>query len=378
MAEQRKTAKTRKRKEGADVSTVADKATKEEYNIARWMRNNVPVKKTKFLSHTVEYFTASKAVDKLMDSPWTQPRKAGEEALFSTRESIVTYLDTMLRHKLFHRARKIVVPENELKSKKKKEKELKEEKDRALKKEEKEKESTKSKVDEGEEKSGQGHTDEEKEKLDKSNKQGQGEVDKKKRKVRLDMHLEQVFVDGIDAYVWIYEPTPYYYYIFGLLVVLAVIAVCLFPLWPSSVRQGVYYLSLAAAGFLVFILALAIIRLLVFCAVWAVTIGHSYFWLLPNLTEDVGFLASFWPLYKYEYKGNELNDGDSSQKNQTEAESSDQTQNTDSDKAIKPPESGGSAKQDSSHSETESDTSQKSQTGRDFELVDYEPEETNS
>lgn len=31
----------------------------------------------------------------------------------------------MLRHKLFHRARKIVVPENELKSKKKKDKEEK-------------------------------------------------------------------------------------------------------------------------------------------------------------------------------------------------------------------------------------------------------------
>jgi translocation protein SEC62 len=62
------------------------------------------------------------------------------------------------------------------------------------------------------------------------------EVEKKKRKIRLDMHLEQSFVDGLDAYVWIYEPTPYYYYFFGFLVVLAVIAVCLFPLWPSSVR----------------------------------------------------------------------------------------------------------------------------------------------
>ena len=25
--------------------------------------------------------------------------------------------------------------------------------------------------------------------------------------------------------------------------------------------------------------------------------------LLPNLTEDVGFFASFWPLYAYEYRG---------------------------------------------------------------------------
>lgn len=33
-----------------------DEASKEEYSIARWMRNNVAVKKTKFLNHTVEYF----------------------------------------------------------------------------------------------------------------------------------------------------------------------------------------------------------------------------------------------------------------------------------------------------------------------------------
>ena len=37
-----------------------------------WVRRNVATKKTKFLhSHVVEYFTASKAVDALVnDSPW--------------------------------------------------------------------------------------------------------------------------------------------------------------------------------------------------------------------------------------------------------------------------------------------------------------------
>lgn len=63
-------------------------------------------------------------------------------------------------------------------------------------------------------------------------------------------------------------------------------------------RQGVYYLSLAAAGFLVFIMALAVIRLVVFCIIWGLTFGRHHLWLLPNLTEDVGFFASFWPLYK--------------------------------------------------------------------------------
>lgn len=62
-------------------------------------------------------------------------------------------------------------------------------------------------------------------------------------------------------------------------------------------RKGVYYLSIAAAGFLVLILGLAILRFIVFCIVWVITGSKHHFWLFPNLTEDVGFLASFWPLY---------------------------------------------------------------------------------
>jgi len=57
-------------------------------------------------------------------------------------------------------------------------------------------------------------------------------------------------------------------------------------------------LSVAAAGFLIFIIALAVVRLVVFCALWALTFGKHHFWLFPNLTEDVGFLASFWPIYQ--------------------------------------------------------------------------------
>jgi translocation protein SEC62 len=38
--------------------------------------------------------------------------------------------------------------------------------------------------------------------------------------------------------------------------------------------------------------------MLVFGLVWGVTFGKHHLWLLPNLTEDVGFAASFWPLYK--------------------------------------------------------------------------------
>lgn len=112
------------------------------------------------------------------------------------------------------------------------------------------------------------------------------------------MHFEQLFVDGLDAYIWIYDPIPFHYWLFGTLMVLGAIGICLFPLWPPEVRKGVYYLSIAAAGFLCFIIALAFFRLIVFCILWSLTLGKHHLWLLPNLTEDVGFFASFWPLYQ--------------------------------------------------------------------------------
>lgn len=60
-------------------------------------------------------------------------------------------------------------------------------------------------------------------------------------------------------------------------------------------------MSVAAAGFLIFIIALAVVRLVVFCALWALTFGKHHLWLFPNLTEDVGFLASFWPIYQVKH-----------------------------------------------------------------------------
>lgn len=124
----------------------------------------------------------------------------------------------LLRKKFFHRARKIPVSEQELKARsKKKEKSKKDEggkKDKSEAEEEKKGEDAES-----------SHAEEKKEK-----------VKKEKRKIRLDMHLEQRFVDGNDAYVWIYDPIPYYYWLAGGGVVLAVVALCLFPLWPPVVR----------------------------------------------------------------------------------------------------------------------------------------------
>lgn len=49
-----------------DGDKETEKPGKQEYTVAKWIRKNVPVKKTKFLNHNVEYFSSSKALDALM------------------------------------------------------------------------------------------------------------------------------------------------------------------------------------------------------------------------------------------------------------------------------------------------------------------------
>jgi len=52
------------------------------------------------------------------------------------------------------------------------------------------------------------------------------------------------------------------------------------------------------------------VRLVVFSIVWLFTWGKLSFWLLPNLTEDVGFLDSFRPVYECTYASQVEESGD--------------------------------------------------------------------
>ena len=95
-----------------ETMSPKDPPTKLQKAVIHWVRRNVPTKKTKFLhSHVVEYFVGSKAVDALVnDSPWAKGNsKEDSELVFEYRESAVEFLDEMLKHKMFHRARKIPV-----------------------------------------------------------------------------------------------------------------------------------------------------------------------------------------------------------------------------------------------------------------------------
>ncbi|KAK3856341.1 hypothetical protein Pcinc_037329 [Petrolisthes cinctipes] len=277
---------------------VEEKPTKQEYAIATYLNKYCPTKKTKFLNHQVNYFYANKAIDTLLDSQWA----TGKDCIFTDRQSVVQYCNKLLKLKFYHRAKKIPITDKDLRPKdlkKKKEKEKEKEKEEKKKKDVKKEDKKEEEEADEEAKSETALTDKDGKEKDEDKEKKK----KKKSKIKLDMHLEQIFVDGSDAYVWMYDPIPFWYYIAGGLCLFGAIAVCLFPLWPPTVRKGVYYLSVAAAGFLGVILGLAVVRFIVFIIIWVLSMGIHHLWLLPNLTEDVGFFASFWPLYHYEYRG---------------------------------------------------------------------------
>ena len=332
MAERRKT----RRRYDKDGDKGGDPLTKVQKSINHWLRRNVPTKKTKFMhSHVVEYFLGSKAIDALLnDSPWSKSKaKAGSEVVFEYREQCIGMLETLMCHNMFHRAKKIPVAEKERKKKK-------------------------------------GEKEEEKkpEKQDKKDGKKEKEKEKKKRRIRLEMHMDQLFLDTNDAYVWLYDPTPWYYWLGGGAIVLGIIAICLFPLWPTEMRQGVYYLSVALAAFLVFIIALAVIKYIVFLILFVVTAGKLRFWIFPNLTEDVGFFESFWPVYEYTYTGRRKKDKDS------DDESDDDDDDEDDEDDDKNEEGNDGDKEGSDTARDDKDGEGSDESGgsasKDFEIID--------
>ncbi|KAL5015096.1 hypothetical protein ScPMuIL_009366 [Solemya velum] len=233
---------------------------------------------------------SSKAIDILLSSKWASG-KSKTDILFPDRKSCVLYCQRLLQKGLFHRATK--VERRKEKSKKRRKEEDFEEKERKGKKEKEKKEKEITKTEKAEE------IENKEEKKDEGKKKDE-EKKKKEKKLKLDMHDDQRFVDGDEIYVWIYDPVPAKTFVIGLLMVLGAAALCLFPLWPDELRIGVYYVSLAGAGFVGFIIVLVIVRLILFCLVWVLTLGKHHFWFLPNLTEDVGVIESFKPLYKHD------------------------------------------------------------------------------
>jgi translocation protein SEC62 len=293
-------------KKGQKDQPADNTLTKEEQQIAQFLRLKCPSKQGNLAGMKVEFFIASKLIDSLMESKWgpgpaaaagsvkpaTPVKNAAKEALLGSRVACVAFMQRLLNKQLFYRAVKIYKDEEAAVAgtaaadssdktpnlrKRKKEKEIAAATTTTT-------ETTTTTT-----------TKSTPTAVTPDTPPSQKEA---KRKFKLELHQDQKFIDANEPFVWVYETTSTKTYIIGGLLILGAIGICLFPLWPSQVREGVYYVSLAGASFLGAILAVAAFKYVLYGIVWAVTFGTVSFWLFPNLTEDVGIIESFIPAYK--------------------------------------------------------------------------------
>ncbi|KAL8683173.1 MAG: hypothetical protein Q9186_000886 [Xanthomendoza sp. 1 TL-2023] len=115
-------------------------------------------------------------------------------------------------------------------------------------------------------------------------------------------------------YVWLYEGPQWKTKLYAAGALVLIMAVVMFPLWPVTLRIGVWYLSMGMLGLIGLFFAMAIFRAILFAVTYfAVPPG---LWLYPNLFEDVGFFDSFRPLWGWQEekkkKGKKNKDGTAS------------------------------------------------------------------
>ncbi|CAI5757556.1 unnamed protein product [Candida verbasci] len=99
-------------------------------------------------------------------------------------------------------------------------------------------------------------------------------------------------------YGWLYSKPNPFILLYSFLAIAGVFTIILFPLWPTFMKTGVWYLSMGALGLIGLFFLTAIIRLIIYIIS---LVAFPYpFWLFPNLFADCGVIESFKPLYGWE------------------------------------------------------------------------------
>ncbi|KAK4160773.1 translocation protein Sec62-domain-containing protein [Cladorrhinum sp. PSN259] len=127
-----------------------------------------------------------------------------------------------------------------------------------------------------------------------------GPVKKKGKRVKgqWTVRIEPQQEAGDDMYyVWLWEGSQVMRKVYAALALLVIFALVCYPLWPTSMRQGVYYLSWGLLCFLGLFFAMAIFRVILFAVTYFVL--SPGFWLFPNLWEDVSVVESFKPVWAW-------------------------------------------------------------------------------
>jgi len=101
-----------------------------------------------------------------------------------------------------------------------------------------------------------------------------------------------------EYYAWFYEGSQWTTYAGGVLMVALMLGGVMFPLWPPTMRLGVWYLSMGMLGLIGLFFAIAIFRLIFY--IITVVIVSPGIWIFPKLFADVGFVESFIPLWEWD------------------------------------------------------------------------------
>jgi len=101
-----------------------------------------------------------------------------------------------------------------------------------------------------------------------------------------------------EYYAWFYEGSQWTTYAGGVLMVAIMLAGVMFPLWPPTMRLGVWYLSIGCLGLVGLFFAIAVVRLIFY--IITIVVASPGIWIFPKLFADVGFVESFIPLWEWD------------------------------------------------------------------------------
>ncbi|TGZ69757.1 hypothetical protein CRM22_003558 [Opisthorchis felineus] len=309
-----------KRKKRKQSSYEPWKPTQDELEVAKFLYRKLPTTDGRLGGSVVRAFSPQEAMDMLLDSVWAKVQpgaKNPKPRLFNSPAAAVSFMNTLIQKQMFYRAikvkRKLVLQ---------KQRTVDDEKSSTKTKSKKRSDDSKNKDTSGElatsvdaEEAVDSTTLPESPAEDKASATGKtsnveptcktsgnpkSQSSSSSKPVRLEMSNEQTFVldDPSTVYVWVYEPPPgLFNWLAGTAVIIGIILCCLFPIWPTELRTGAYYLTVLASLLFGVLLVVALIRFLLYLSVWFVTMGKYTFWLFPNYFEDCGFFESFRPVY---------------------------------------------------------------------------------
>lgn len=92
-----------------------------------------------------------------------------------------------------------------------------------------------------------------------------------------------------EYYVWFYEGSQWLTYLGAAAMLAVILAGVMFPLWPPTLRLGVWYLSMGVLGLIGLFFAIAIVRLIFY--IITLIVANPGIWIFPKLFADVGFVS---------------------------------------------------------------------------------------